>query len=100
MAGAFAFLLGSPLSGPVNVCAPESADVNSLIAQLAGALHRPAVLRVPAPVLRLVMGQLADELLLASQRMEPAVLSEAGFEWQHPSLAQAAAWVAERGPKS
>ena len=87
VAGAFAFLLDSQLSGPVNVCAPESADVNSLIAQLAGALHRPAVFRVPAPVLRLVMGQLADELLLASQRMEPAVLSEAGFEWQHPSLA-------------
>ena len=100
VAGAFAFLLDSQLSGPVNVCAPESADVNSLIAQLAGALHRPAVFRVPAPVLRLVMGQLADELLLASQRMEPAVLSGAGFEWQHPSLAQAAAWVAERGPKS
>ena len=100
VAGAFAFLLGSPLSGPVNVCAPESADVNSLIAHLAGALHRPAVFRVPAPVLRLVMGQLADELLLASQRMEPAALSGAGFEWQHPSLAQAAAWVAERGPKS
>jgi NAD dependent epimerase/dehydratase family enzyme len=46
------------------------------------------------------MGQLADELLLASQRMEPAALSGAGFTWQHPSLAQAAAWVAERGPQS
>ncbi|MDR7083931.1 uncharacterized protein (TIGR01777 family) [Arthrobacter ginsengisoli] len=100
VAGAFEFLLGSPLSGPVNLCAPESADVNSLIAQLAGALHRPAVFRVPAPVLRLVMGKLADELLLGSQRMEPAVLSEAGFQWQHPSLAQAAAWVAERGSKN
>ena len=97
--GAFEFLLNSPLSGPVNVCAPEIADVNSLIAQLAKALHRPAVLRVPAPVLRLVMGKLADELLLSSQRMEPAVLSEAGFVWQHPSLAQAAAWVAGRDPK-
>ena len=97
VAGAFHFLLSSPLSGPVNLCAPESADVNSLIAQLAGQLHRPAVLRVPAPVLRLVMGKLADELLLSSQRMEPAVLSAAGFEWQHPSLAEAAAWVAGRG---
>jgi uncharacterized protein (TIGR01777 family) len=96
VAGAFGFLLTSPLSGPVNLCAPESADVNSLIGQLAGALHRPAVLRVPAPVLRLVMGKLADELLLASQRMEPALLSEAGFKWQHPSLTQAAAWVAGR----
>ncbi|MEC5192449.1 MULTISPECIES: TIGR01777 family oxidoreductase [unclassified Arthrobacter] len=100
VAGAYAFLLDSQLAGPVNLCAPESADMNSLIAQLAAALHRPAVLRVPAPVLRLVMGKLAEELLLASQRMEPAVLSEAGFQWQHPSLAQAAAWVAGSGPDS
>jgi uncharacterized protein (TIGR01777 family) len=100
VAGAFGFLLSTPLSGPVNVCAPENADVNSLIAQLAGALHRPALLRVPAPVLRLVMGKLADELLLASQRLEPAVLNEAGFEWQHPSLARAAAWVAGSGPEA
>lgn len=96
VAGAFEFLLTAPLPGPVNVCAPESADVNSLIARLAGALHRPALLRVPAPVLRLVMGQLANELLLASQRMEPAALAGAGFQWQHPSLAEAAAWVAGR----
>ncbi|MGO4229714.1 TIGR01777 family oxidoreductase [Arthrobacter sp. YAF34] len=94
--GAFSFLLSAPVSGPVNVCAPESADVNSLIARLAGALHRPAVLRVPAPVLRLVMGQLADELLLASQRLEPAVLAANGFQWQHPSLTEAAAWVVNR----
>ncbi|MCB5291875.1 Epimerase family protein [Arthrobacter sp. SO3] len=99
VAGAFDFLLNNPLSGPVNLCGPETADVNSLVAQLAAALHRPAVLRVPAPVLRLVMGKLAEELLLASQRMEPAVLSAAGFEWQHPSLAQAAAWVTGRGPE-
>jgi uncharacterized protein (TIGR01777 family) len=96
VAAAFSFLLSTPLSGPVNVCAPETADVNSLIAQLAAELHRPAVLRVPAPVLRLVMGKLADELLLASQRLEPAVLAGSGFQWQHPSLAEAAAWVAGR----
>ena len=93
---AFSFLISSRLRGPVNVCAPESADVNSLVAALAAALHRPAVLRVPSPVLRLVMGKLADELLLPSQRMEPARLSDAGFQWQHPSLAQAAAWVAAK----
>ncbi len=96
VAGAFAFLLTAPVDGAVNLCAPESADVNALIAALADALHRPALLRVPAPVLRLVMGQLAEQLLLASQRMEPAVLREAGFEWQHPSLAQAAQWAVGR----
>lgn len=91
---AFLFLMESGVSGPVNLCAPEDADVNALVAALARALHRPAALRVPAPVLRLVMRDLAEELLLASQRMEPAVLSGAGFVWQHPTLAQAAEWVA------
>ena len=94
VSSAFQFLLHSRHQGPVNVCAPESADVNSLVASLAAALHRPAVLRVPSPALRLVMGKLADELLLPSQRMEPALLAGGGFGWQHPSVARAAAWIA------
>lgn len=94
VSAAFLFLLESDVSGPVNLCAPEEANVNELVAALAHALHRPAALRVPAPVLRFAMRDLADELLLASQRMEPARLSSAGFTWQHPTLAQAAEWVA------
>ncbi|WP_142035641.1 TIGR01777 family oxidoreductase [Arthrobacter sp. SLBN-100] len=94
VSAAFLFLLESDLSGPVNLCAPEDADVSALVAALAHALHRPAALRVPAPVLRLAMRNLADELLLASQRMEPARLSSAGFTWQHPTFAGAAHWVA------
>ncbi|MGW9415150.1 TIGR01777 family oxidoreductase [Arthrobacter cupressi] len=90
---ALEFLLGSGLEGPVNVCAPESADVNALVAALARAAHRPAFFRVPAPALRLVLGRLADELVLASQRMEPARLLDAGFRWQHAALTDAAAWV-------
>ena len=93
LSAAFGFLLTAQLSGPVIVSAPEAANVNTLVAELAAALHRPALLRVPAPALRLAMGRLADELLLASQRVEPALLKEAGFEWQHPSLRRAAAWV-------
>ncbi|MET3719752.1 MULTISPECIES: TIGR01777 family oxidoreductase [unclassified Arthrobacter] len=93
VASAFEFLAGSDIRGPVNLCAPQEADVNALIAALASALHRPAFFRVPAPVLRLVLGKMADELLLSGQRMEPAVLEAAGFRWQHPALAEAAAWV-------
>jgi uncharacterized protein (TIGR01777 family) len=96
VSAAFQFLIASRLHGPVNVCAPESADVNSLVSALASALRRPSLLRVPSPALRLVMGKLADELLLPSQRLEPAVLSAAGFEWRHPSIGQAAAWVAAK----
>jgi len=96
IAAALEFLVRSDIRGPVNVCAPQEADVNSLIAALASALHRPAFFRVPAPVLRLVMGKMADELLLSGKRMEPAVLKTAGFQWQHPSVRQAAEWVAGR----
>jgi uncharacterized protein (TIGR01777 family) len=94
VSAAFLFLLESRVSGPVNLCAPEQADVDTLVGEIARALHRPAALRVPAPVLRLLMRDLAEELLLSSQRMEPAVLLEAGFVWQHPTVAQAAQWVA------
>lgn len=96
ISAAFEFLARSDIHGPVNVCAPQEADLNSLIAALAAALHRPAFFRVPAPVLRLLLGKMADELLLSGRRMEPAVLKAAGFQWQHPSLSQAAAWVAGR----
>ena len=92
-AAALAFLLTSTLEGPVNLCAPESADVNTIVAALAEAYHRPAVCRVPRPALRLVLGKLADELVLANQRMEPSRLAEAGFHWQHPSLAEAMNWL-------
>ena len=94
VSAAFLFLLESRVSGPVNLSAPEQADVDTLVGEIARALHRPAALRVPAPVLRLLMRDLAEELLLSSQRMEPAVLLEAGFVWQHPPVAQAAQWVA------
>jgi hypothetical protein len=96
LTSAFGFLLTSGLSGPVNVAAPEAADLDTLVAGLAKALHRPALLRVPAPALRLVMGKLAGELLLASQRIEPALLRDSGFTWQHPSVERAAEWVAGR----
>ncbi|MFJ6026507.1 TIGR01777 family oxidoreductase [Pseudarthrobacter sp. NPDC092424] len=96
VSAAFLFLLTAPVSGPVNLCAPEQADVNTLVRALGRALHRPAALRVPAPVLRLLMRDLAEELLLASQRMEPGVLARQGFQWEHPDVESAAAWVANR----
>ncbi|MCD4853723.1 TIGR01777 family oxidoreductase [Arthrobacter sp. AK01] len=98
-ARALAYLLTSDIDGPVNVCAPESADVNAIVASLAKAFHRPAVCRVPRPALRLVLGRLADELVLANQRMEPSRLAEAGFHWQHPSLSDAMTWLTQDTPR-
>lgn len=94
LAAAFAFLLTAEVRGPVNVCGPEAADLNTLIHRLGKALHRPTAAKVPAFVLKLVMDGLASELLLASQRMQPAVLAEAGFRWQHETIEAATEWVA------
>ncbi|MDQ0732537.1 TIGR01777 family oxidoreductase [Arthrobacter sp. B1I2] len=96
VSAAFLFLLESPVSGPVNVAALEQSDVNTIVSALGHAVHRPAVLRVPAPVLRTLMPGLAEELLLSSQRMEPAILSSAGFQWQHGRLADAVRWVTRK----
>lgn len=92
-AAALAFLVDSSLEGAVNLCAPGLADVNTIVARLAEGFHRPAVLRVPGPALRLVMGGLADELVMANQAMFPGKLAGAGFTWQHPELSQAVAWL-------
>ncbi|MFJ4170391.1 TIGR01777 family oxidoreductase [Paenarthrobacter sp. NPDC089714] len=92
-AAALAFLITAELEGPVNVCAPGLADVNTIVSRLAGAFHRPALLRVPGPALRMVLGGLADELILANQAMDPGRLAGAGFQWKHPSLSEAMPWL-------
>ena len=53
---------------------------------LARVLGRPAVVPVPAAALRLLLGDLADELLLASTRVVPLRLKETGYEFRHPEL--------------
>jgi uncharacterized protein len=83
------FLLGQPdLSGPVNLTAPEPVTNAELTRSLAAALHRPAILRVPAGALRLALGEVSTELL-GSCRAVPARLQEAGFSFQHPSIGPA-----------
>lgn len=87
---ALVLLLSDPtLTGPVNVTAPSPATNAEFAATLARVLRRPAILTVPAPVLRLVLGEMADALLLASQRAVPRRLENAGFEFRHRDLGPA-----------
>jgi len=79
------------VDGPVNLTAPAAVTNTALTAGLARALHRPAVLRIPAPVLRAVLGEMSGELL-GSQRVRPRRLIEsADFAFQHPDIADALA---------
>lgn len=90
---ALTHLLTAPIEGPVNLCAPQPARLSEIVGELAGALHRPARVRVPARILHSVMGQLADELLLASTRMQPSVLMESGFTFNQATLDVLGGWV-------
>lgn len=74
------------LSGPVNVTAPEPVTNAEFTKELAGALHRPAFLPVPAFALRLAMGEMADALLLGSLRVMPAALTRVGYRFASPEL--------------
>jgi uncharacterized protein (TIGR01777 family) len=80
------FLREQALQGPVNMVAPQPVTNVEFTKVLASVLHRPAVFPVPAFVLKIVFGQMAEEAVLASQRIEPARLQASGFEFQYPEL--------------
>jgi uncharacterized protein len=79
------FLLTSELSGPVNLTGPAPATNAEFTAALARQLHRPAVLRLPAGLLRAGLGELSGELL-SSCRVRPARLEQAGFTFRHAQV--------------
>jgi len=75
------------VAGPLNAVAPAPVTNAAYTAALARALNRPALLSVPAVALRLALGsEMADEMLLASQRVMPEVLASTGYQWCQPQL--------------
>jgi uncharacterized protein (TIGR01777 family) len=73
------------LSGPVNVTAPEPVTNGEFTTALGSALSRPALLSVPAPALKLALGEMANTVL-ASIRAIPARLLETGYGFAHPGV--------------
>jgi hypothetical protein len=79
-------LSNEALSGPVNAVAPV-AVTNAVFTRILGAvLRRPTLLTVPALTARLLLGQMADETLLASAQVRPVRLLQTGFEFRLPRL--------------
>ena len=75
--------------GPLNVVSPQPVRNAEFTKELAKTLHRPALFPAPAFALRLLLGEMADELLLSSQRVLPAQLEKLGYRFLHPDLAAA-----------
>ncbi len=88
--GAILYLLSNDaISGPVNVVSPNPVS-NSVFTKILGqVLKRPTIFPMPAVVARIVLGEMANELLLASTRVQPEQLLETGYQFQQPELSAA-----------
>ena len=82
-------LANATLAGPVNAVAPQPVTNTEFTQTLARLLHRPAGFQVPALVLRALLGEMADSVLLSSTRAVPARLQQAGFIFEHATLESA-----------
>ena len=74
------------VAGPLNVSTPNPLTNAQYTRVLGRVLNRPTVFPLPVPAARLVLGEVADALLLSSMRVEPAKLEETGYEFRYPEL--------------
>ncbi len=87
-------LLEKPdVSGPVNLVAPDAVTMKQFCSTLGRVLHRPSWIPVPAFVLRTVLGEMADALVLGGQKVVPQRLPESGFRYVFPKLSEALAEI-------
>ena len=84
------------LRGPVNAVAPQPVTNREFTKTLGRVLGRPTVFPMPAFAARLAFGEMADELLLASQRVEPAKLLASGYRFRFPDLESALRHLLEK----
>jgi uncharacterized protein (TIGR01777 family) len=87
--GAIVFSLTNPsISGAVNVTSPDVVTMSEFTQALGKAMHRPASARVPAFVLRIVLGEMA-RTVVSGQRVVSRKLQEAGYTFRYPRLDEA-----------
>jgi len=79
--------------GAINVVSPQPLQNVEFTKVLAKVMHRPAVFPAPAFALRLALGEMANALLLSSQRVAPQALEKVGYRFLHPDLNSALATI-------
>jgi uncharacterized protein (TIGR01777 family) len=91
---ALLFTIGhDDIAGPVNLTGPAPVTNAEFTAALGRAVNRPTALLVPGFVLRALLGEFADEGLVAGQRAIPAALERAGFAFHHNTIREALAYA-------
>jgi uncharacterized protein len=97
MVGAVQHILkNESLQGPINMVAPNPLTNAEFTKTLASVLSRPAVFTVPAFAVQLAFGEMGEETLLGSQRVEPAQLVASGYVFQQPDLRRALEEILKR----
>ena len=81
------------LSGPVNLTAPQPVPNAEFARTLGKILGRPTLVPVPAFAVRLLLGEMGDELMLSGQKVLPKKLLASGFRFAHPDLESALRWA-------
>jgi hypothetical protein len=84
------------ISGPINATAPAPVTNAELTRALGRAMHRPAFMPAPAFALRILLGEMADALLLSGQRAVPAKAEQAGFEFEYARVDDALGAIFDR----
>jgi uncharacterized protein len=79
-------MAASVLAGPLNIAAPHPVTNAEFARRLGHAMHRPSILPTPGFALRLLLGEMADGLLLSGQRAVPAKALAANFAFRYPRL--------------
>jgi len=85
------------MRGAVNIVAPQPMPNAVFTKVLAKAMHRPALFPTPAFALRLALGEMADALLLSSQRILPVALEKLGYRFLHADLPSALSTLLRKG---
>ncbi|MDA1279472.1 MAG: TIGR01777 family oxidoreductase [Chloroflexi bacterium] len=86
---ALSYLIGKEsIFGPVNLTAPTPIRNEDFTRLMAKAVSRPAWFNIPKPVIKLVLGQMGEEMTLYSQRVYPEKLRASGFVWVYEDLAE------------
>ena len=96
-AAAIIHLINTPgTNGPYNLTAPEPATCEEMIVGLGKAIGRPTFFRIPEFLMKLFIGEAAEELLLVSQKMTANKLLASGFRFRYPDLKSSIDWVVAR----
>ncbi|MFA5141044.1 MAG: TIGR01777 family oxidoreductase [Elusimicrobiota bacterium] len=81
------------VAGPVNATSPKPVTNLEFSRTLGRVLHRPALFSIPVPMIKLLFGEMGEELFLGRPMARPSKLLEAGFEFYCPDLEPALRWL-------